>query len=58
MEDARPGEDAQRDAARARELDFEVDVMAALAEVEAEHRRTLGQPLSPYTDPRSPTTNS
>ena len=41
MEDARPGEDAQRDAARARELDFEVDVMEALAEFEAEHRRIL-----------------
>jgi hypothetical protein len=40
MEDARPNEDAQRDA-RARELDFEVDVMEALAEFEAEHRRIL-----------------
>ena len=41
MEDVRPGEDAQRDAARDRALDFEVDAMEALAEFEVEHRRIL-----------------
>jgi hypothetical protein len=41
MEDARPGDDARRDPARDRELDFEVDAMEALAEFEAEHRRIL-----------------
>lgn len=41
MEDARPGDDARRDPARDRELDFEVDAMESLAEFEAEHRRVL-----------------